>query len=498
MSDANRTKIGMVKEAVFGTTPATPAIKNLRVKGSGLSFTPKTVESKELRADRMVADLPRVANEAGGTLPLEVSWRSLDDLHEYVMQNNWVRTPVRDNNGIAASNITAVSNATGIFTCAAVTNPTTDFSSGASFAIGMLIRTSGFTNAANNGLFRVTTAGASPTVSPTTTVTDAAPVAAARMKVIGFRGVATDITATATGLASTLLDFTTLGLQQGQWLKIGGNTGGEKFAITPANNAWVRVNGAVTATAIPLDNLPAGWGVDAGTGQTLTVQYGDVLKNGTVEQTMSIEQQYQDLLVPEYDYYTGMALDQLALGFKQQDLIDATATFVGANASNSTARIAGATDIAAPTNDVINTSSNLASITENGAVLPNVSAITAVNLTISNSIRRRPALGNLGSIDIASGTFRVKGDFTMYYGSNVVRTKVLAGTASNFVMRTVDTTAPNGSRAYVFDIPKMKYEDGNPAVPGIDTDRTMQPKFTAIAHPTLGYEFSIQRVEEYF
>lgn len=498
MSDSNRTKVGMVKEAVFGVTPATPAFKNLRVKGSGLSFTPKTKESQELRADRMVADLPRVANEAGGTLPLEVSWRSLDDLYEYVMQSNWLRTPVRDNNGTASAAITAVAAATGVFTCAAVTNPTSDYSSGATFAVGMLIRTSGFTAAANNGLFRVTTASVSPTCSPTTTAADAAPVGTARMKVIGFRGAAADLTATATGLGSTLLDFTTLGLSQGQWLKIGGFAAAEQFAITPADNAWVRVNGVITATALPLDNLPAGWGVDAGTAKTITVQYGDVLKNGTVEQTMSIEQQYQDLLVPEYDVFTGMALDQIALAFKQQDLIEATATFVGANAANSTARTAGATDIAAPTNDVINTSSNLGSITENGVALPSVSAITAVNLNISNSIRRRPALGQLGSIDIASGTFRAKGDFTMYYGSNVIRSKVLAGTASSFALRTIDATAPNGSRAYVLDIPKLKYEDGNPLIPGIDTDRTMQPKFTAIAHPTLGYELSIQRLEEFF
>lgn len=496
MSDSNRTKVGFVKEAAFGVTPATPAIKNLRIKSTALSFTPKTVESKELRADRMVADLPRVANEAGGTLPLEVSWRSLDDLYEYVMQSNWVRTPVRDNNGTAASNITSVA-ISGVYNVAAATNPTSDFSSGA-FVIGQLVRASGFTNAGNNGLMRVTTGGgASFTASAQVTVVDAAPVAAARLKVIGFRGAAGDVTASATGLASTVLDFTTLGLQQGQWLKVGGSTVAEQFA-TAADNAWVRVNGVITATAVPLDNLPAGWAVDAAAAKTITVQYGDVLKNGTVEQTMSIEQQYLDLLVPEYDLYTGMAVDQLALGFKQQDLIEATATFIGANATNSIVRTAGATDIAAPTNDVINTSSNLATLTENGLALPTVSAITAVNLNITNSIRRRPALGQLGSVDIASGTYRVKGDFSMYYGSNIVRTKVLAGTASNFVMRTVDATAPNGARAYVFDIPKLKYDDGNPNIPGIDTDRTMQPKFTALAHPTLGYEFSIQRVEEYF
>jgi hypothetical protein len=99
MSDSNRTKIGYVKELVYDTLPANPAFKNLRITGSGLNFSPATVESKELRADRMVGDLIRVGYDLGGSIPLEMSYGSLDDLIEYALQNFWARTPVRDNNG---------------------------------------------------------------------------------------------------------------------------------------------------------------------------------------------------------------------------------------------------------------------------------------------------------------------------------------------------------------------------------------------------------------
>ena len=57
------------------------------------------------------------------------------------------------------------------------------------------------------------------------------------VKVVGFQGATGDVTATATGLGSTLLDFTTLGLSAGQWIWVGGDTSGVKFA-TAACNGW--------------------------------------------------------------------------------------------------------------------------------------------------------------------------------------------------------------------------------------------------------------------
>lgn len=496
MSDSNRTRIGWVKEATAGTTPSNPAWNNLRVKGMGLGFNPKYKESAELRSDRMVADMIRVAMEAGGTIPVEMSWRSIDGLAEFQFQSNWQRMPARDNNGTAASVITSVAGS-GVYNFSAAASPTTDYSSG-SFVVGQLVRATGFGVAANNGLMRVTTGGSTSfTASGQATSVEASPAAAARLKVIGFRGVASDITATATGLASTALDFTTLGLIQGQWVKVGGSTVGEQFA-TAANNGWARINGTITATALPLDNLPSGWGVDAGTGKTITVQLGDVLKNGTVEQTMSIEVQYQDLTAPEYDVYPLCALDKTTLDFKSNDIVNAMVEVIAGTPSNGTTRTAGSTDIAAPTNDVLSTGANIGVIAENGVALSGVTAVTAATVEFSNSLRRRPALGALGTVDIASGTARCKVKLEMYYASNTIRTKILNGTSSSFSMRTVDATAPNGSRAYVIDIPKLKYEAGNVKVPGIDTDRTLDPSFDALAHPTLGYAFSLQRIEEYF
>jgi hypothetical protein len=86
---------------------------------------------------------------------------------------------------------------------------------------------------------------------------------------------------------------------------------------------------------------------------------------------------------------------------------------------------------------------------------------------------------------------------SLYYASNAIRTKVLGSTASSVLARLVDATAPVGSRAYTLDFPKVKYDGGDPQVPGIDTDRTIDLTFSALAHATLAYAMHIQRTEEY-
>jgi hypothetical protein len=102
------------------------------------------------------------------------------------------------------------------------------------------------------------------------TVNEPAPPAGARLKVIGCQGVAADIAAViapANRLTSTTLNWTTLGLAVGMWVKIGGTAAGTKFA-TATNNGWARIS-AITSTYIEFDSVPTGWVADAGTDGTI-------------------------------------------------------------------------------------------------------------------------------------------------------------------------------------------------------------------------------------
>jgi len=491
MSEANRTAVAVVEEVTPGTTPANPAFEAVRVKSANLGYNPQTTVSSELRSDRQIPDLIKTGFEAGGDLPTELSYGNLDTLLRGALFSEWVETPVRYNNGTADSKITDVVAGTGVITVLAAAAQA-GINVGA-FAVGMLVRTSGFTNAGNNFLKRVTAATATSfTVATAGLVNEAAPPGTARAKVVGFEGAAADITATATGLGSTALDFTTLGIAVGSWLKVGGSAAGNQFA-TAANNDWIRVS-AVTAAAITADILPSGWAVDAGAGKSIQVWMGDYLRNGTTKRFFSVELQYQDLTVPEYEYFKGMAVNTLSLGVTADEIVQASVGFAGMSATNGTAREAGATDKAAPTNDVISASSNVGSILENGAAISGANYVVEASININNQLRRLRAVGQQAAAGINAGRGIVTGRLNTYYGSNAILTKIRNGTATSLAMLLKD---PSGTKTYHVDLPKIKFTSGDPSTPGVDTDRMLEMDFQAIRHTTLGYTMQLSRFEEY-
>jgi hypothetical protein len=238
----------------------------VRNTGESLSYQPNMITSNEIRSDRMNADPILVGQTNGGAVNIEFHYpvqnSGLDYFIASAMVAAWTNTPTRDNDGTADSVITDVAATTGVMTVS---------STGGTFVVGHLIRNSNFTNSGNNGLFRITTGSATaPAVGASIFTNETAPPATARIKVVGFQGASGDITATATGLGSTTLDFTTLGIVAGQWLKISAEGGAYSFA-TAALADWVRVT-AITATALTFDNRPSGWTTDSGTSDRLENQ----------------------------------------------------------------------------------------------------------------------------------------------------------------------------------------------------------------------------------
>src|SRR6185437_7337600 len=329
---SSRSKTGYVAEVTKGTTPATPAIQNMRVTSSQLAYTPTRVTSAEIRADRQVTDQILTKFDAGGNIGFELSFHGQDDMIAGALQGAWTNTP---NQAVSA-----------------LTTTTATVASGTAFKAQMLAFTSGFATPANNGLFVVSSSTGTTVVFPSASFTaEASPPAAANCRIVGAQGASGDITATSTGLASTSLDFTTLGLTVGQWVLIGGDAAGTHFA-TAACNGWARIS-AIAAHALTFGIVPTGMTTDAGTGKTIQMFFGDFMVNGTTTQSFTFERQQQDLASPTYEYFTGMQVDKLSLPFKASSILTGTLNLVGQgapNASNATTtRISGATDLAAPT-----------------------------------------------------------------------------------------------------------------------------------------------------
>jgi hypothetical protein len=169
-----------------------------------------------------------------------------------------------------------------------------------------------------------------------------------------FTGTSGDISATSTGLASTTLDFTTETLAVGQWIKIGGLTAGSQFA-TAADNTFARVT-AIAAHALTLDNLPATWATDAGTGKSIAIVPSSYARNGVTMTSFDLEREHID--ITQFFHFHGQYVDKLQLKGQTGQILEGTISFMGLNATQNTTTDGTGSPNAANSNPVMNATSN--------------------------------------------------------------------------------------------------------------------------------------------
>jgi hypothetical protein len=477
MASTNRQQYASVKETTVGTTPNTPRMRTRRVTSEGLSWVPTFVMSEELRSDGMNGLPIKTGEDSGGPMSFELSYPfpsspQATDI-ESAFHAAWTDTNSRDNDGTADSVITAVTTAGTILTV----------TTGTAFVLGELYKWSGFGVTGNNGNFRCTTGSATAPVFASSGITDeAVPPAAARVKCIGFAGVASDITATASGLASTTLDFTTIpGIAAGKWLKIDSTTSGFGFA-TAALNTYIRCN-AVSAHAITCDNLPSGWTTDNGSGKTIRVYFGDQIKNGTTQIGQSIERGFLGQVTPTYILQPGMVASSYSLDFTAKAKITGSVGFMGmTGASQSTTSADASPDAATAlaTYPVMACSSNVGRIGEAGSSLASPNFVKQLTVNIDNSLTAIESVSSVGAVGIGSHSRTVTGTMNTYFGDNSLLTKFFAGTTTSINVRAVKTNL-----AIVVSLPQVTYDkNGSPNAGGMNQDIMLPLGFTASKEET--------------
>lgn len=458
MTDANRLRLTTILESILGTTPDTPRMRTMRLTGEGLQFTPNFINSNEIRSDRMLSDPIKVNEQNQGPVNFELSYPvpngSLSDFIRSLMFNPWTDTPVFDNDGTADSVVTDAGTTTDTYVVTA---------NGDDAKAGHLVRATGFTNSANNQVFRVASSTGTTIVGSSLSLTaETAPPAAARLKVVGFQGAAADITATADGLGSTALDFTTLGLAVGQWIKIGGTAAGDKFA-TAACNAWARIT-AIAATALTLDNLPSSWATDAGTGKTVKVWFGDRIKNGVTMSSLTIERGFMGQAVPTYIIQRGMVVGQATLNFTTEQVVSGSVTMNGMTGESTTTTLDSSPDPETE-NRIMSANVNVGRIAEAGVAVAGPNFIRSAALNFNNNLRMITAVGSVGAVDIGVGEFGVDMTMETYFGDDTMLAKLLAGTISNLNFRVA-----KDSQAIILGLPRVTYTGGAPSAGSKNTD----------------------------
>ncbi len=461
MTSSNRTRASYVMEVTPGLTPSTPRMKGVRMTGETLNGAPEYTDSDEIREDRMNVDPPQIGSNSGGGINFELSYPQnatfLSDAFRSVLYSDWLNTPERDNDGTADSVITAMTGTTDVATV----------TTGPAFVTSQLARFTGFATAANNGVFKCTTGSATvPAFVGAGFVTEAAPAAAARIKVVGLEGASGDITALADGVGSTALDFTTMGLRVGQWVKVGGVADATTFAFLVTAGAVARAAAyaritAIVATKLTLDNLPTGWTTDAGTGKTIRIWFGDQLKNGVTPAPMTIERGFMAQAVPTYMVNKGMHGGQLDIDMSSKAKITGSITFTGMSSGVGTTTLDAAPD-ATTTGQIMAGSANVGRLAEAGSPLTSPNWAKKITFAINANLEALDAVDSLGPIGVREGENTVSGQIETYFGSAAVLSKFYDGTIT-----ALNSRVAKNNQAIIFQIPRATLRGGgNPSAAG--------------------------------
>lgn len=195
-----------------------------------------------------------------------------------------------------------------------------------SFLAGSLVKASGFTNAANNGLKKVASK-TSTTVVVVETCVDETPASTATLETVGFQFASGDVTFTLNDnyvrLNSAAITMTTLGLIAGEWVYVGGDTA----IMTPASNSGFARVSSIAAGYIEFDKTSWEGATDTASGKTVQIFFGSVLRNESnpaliVRRSYNIERTLgSDANGTMSEYLVGAVANELTINIPQADKV---------------------------------------------------------------------------------------------------------------------------------------------------------------------------------
>lgn len=348
------------------------------------------------------------------------------------------------------------------------------------FVVNSLIKGIGFTNSANNALNVVTaiTADTSVEVATGQLVTEASPPTGARIDVVGHQATSADLNVVASGdlptITSTTLDFTTLGIVPGQWIFVGGDTAPTRF-VTAANNGFKRVR-SVAATVLTLDKSFTAMSAETGTGLTIRLFYGDVLRNETgsliKRRTYNVERLLgaPDDSSPgdiQSEVLIGAVPNEFSLNVPSAELVNVDVSFVATDNSQRDAATGPKQTgvLTFPAAKEYNTSSDIGRIRlstvsqTDEAPTALFAYVTEATITINNNVTPNKAVGVLGAFEVTAGTFTVSGELNAYF-STVAATQAVRNNADV----TLDISFIKDNTGIVIDLPLIALGDGRLSV----------------------------------
>lgn len=213
----------------------------------------------------------------------------------------------------------------------------------------------------------------------------------------------------------------------------------------------------------------------------------DTLVNGVTRKSYSIEKAMTD--ETEFFIFKGMVVSDFTLNLATKSIATGSFNFLGGSSSLAQTTFA-TTYTAATTVDVLNCMGNVAAIQE-GASLTALTGVFIQNLsfTVANNLRGVSAIGYNTAQDIAYGKCDITGSLSVYFTSDRLYDKFIAGTASGIYFHLQDAAG----NWYKFTFPRVKFETDSIPTPGQDQDVIENMTWRALYDSGIGGMMKIER-----
>ncbi len=366
---------------------------------------------------------------------------------------------------------------------------TLTYANGLTWQVNDLIEMRGHDDAANNGVFDVSSVTDNLITVTQTLTLDATINAAATMTTVGFLFDAGDLDVTVPALpalptlVSAAEDFTTMGLIPGEWIFVGGDVSGaagDQF-LTAVNNGFMRIH-SIAAGVLEIDQSAGTLITEASTAETVRVFFGRVLKNESdptlqVRRTYNLERQLgvPDATKPaeiQAEYVEGWTPNELTVNYATADKITVGISGIATDVST----IDGPTSLKAgarPTlvsGDAYNTSNDIARLklsVLDRALGSNPTALfaflTEFTININNNLSPNKAISVLGAFDITAGQFNVEGTMEAYFADVTAVTSIRNNDDIVFNVAMVKGAVGDKSGTLI-DVPLITLGDGRLSV----------------------------------
>ena len=463
MTSSNQLRIGIVEEALFGTTPTintNDQILTVNASGHNLGNQNRTEQDPTIRSDRNVTDLVRLDRTAGGNINFALRYSDAasaeSTLLRAVLQSGaepTAQTEVTSVNGAETTFASTSISTAGVFTTASahglvdnvpvVLSGTVPPPYSASTYYYVKVKTSTtFTLMTSPSGVEITSATAGSVTVAT--------------YVLAAAGIATNI-----AVGDVVRVRTANGTLIGYY---------PVMAVQPS------------ASPVPLLHVE-GYLPTLG---SLKVHRGGRMKNGSTQKSYSIEVAYPTTGI--YETFKGCVFDGMDFSVAVEQMISGNFMVMGQRGSGASASPLSGTAAyykAATTTTVMQAVDNIPNVRVAGIDY----SARSISMRIANGGAAQKVVGSLGAQAIRSGTFAVTGQIAAYFSSITEYNKMIANQASSLLLVTQDSSG----NAYTWWMPKVKYGAVSVPVQGQDTDVICTLDYQAVYDSLLGATIHVQR-----